>query len=314
MSRAKDTPGVKENLRKFCYSNAMRYITDFHIHSKYSRACSKELVPEKLHEWAQYKGIDILGTGDFTHPLWLKELEEKLVPVEAGFFQLNPKYEIRNPKQSGKFRPVRFMLTAEVASIYSQGGKLRRIHTVLVAPSFEVVKKINKELANLGNLTSDGRPILGLSAKGLAQIAFEADPTCLVIPAHAWTPWFSVFGSKSGFDSLAECYEELTPQIFAIETGLSSDPEMNWRLETLDQIALTSSSDAHSLPNLGREATVFELATPTYTELVQALRSKNIEQLLGTIEFYPEEGKYHYDGHAACKVVLAPSETKRQGG
>ena len=184
----------------------------------------KELVPEKLHEWAQYKGIDILGTGDFTHPLWLKELEEKLVPVEAGFFQLNPRYEIRNPKQSGKFRPVRFMLTAEVASIYSQGGKLRRIHTVLVAPSFEVVKKMNKELANLGNLTSDGRPILGLSAKGLAQIAFEADPTCLVIPAHAWTPWFSVFGSKSGFDSLAECYEELTPRSLQLKLAFHLIP------------------------------------------------------------------------------------------
>jgi uncharacterized protein (TIGR00375 family) len=291
----------------------MRLITDFHIHSKYSRACSKELVPEKLNEWAGYKGIELLGTGDFTHPLWLKELEEKLEPAEAGFYRLKPRYQIPDTRYS-KFSPVRFMLTAEVASIYSQGGKLRRIHTVLVAPSFDAVRKINKELANLGNLTSDGRPILGLSAKGLARIAFEADPTCLVIPAHAWTPWFSVFGSKSGFNSLEECYEELAPSIFAIETGLSSDPEMNWRLSSLDHIALTSSSDAHSLPNLGREATVFELKTPTYDEMVQALKTKDPQQLKSTIEFYPEEGKYHYDGHALCKVVLAPAETKRHSG
>ena len=292
----------------------MRYITDFHIHSKYSRACSKDLVPEKLHEWAEYKGINILGTGDFTHPLWLKELERKLEPAEPGFFRLKPQESGIRIQDTNKFQSIRFMLTAEVASIYSQGGKLRRIHTVLVVPSFEAVKKINKELANLGNLTSDGRPILGLSAKGLAQIALDANACSLIIPAHAWTPWFSVFGSKSGFDSLEECYEELAPQIFAIETGLSSDPEMNWRVSALDRIALTSSSDAHSLPNLGREATVFDLKTPTFSELVAALKTKNPQQLLSTIEFYPEEGKYHFDGHALCKVVFSPAETKQHNG
>ena len=194
----------------------MRYITDFHIHSKYSRACSKDLVPEKLHEWAQYKGIDVMGIGDFTHPLWFKELEEKLEPAETGLFKLKDQYHATTYENKRLAKPVRFLLTSEVASIYSQGGKVRRIHTILVAPTFEAVRTINRELANIGNLTADGRPILGLSAKNLAKIVFEADTRCMVIPAHAWTPWFSVFGSKSGFDSLEECFEDLTPEIFRL--------------------------------------------------------------------------------------------------
>lgn len=289
----------------------MRMITDFHIHSKYSRACSKDLVPEKLAEWAGYKGIDILGTGDFTHPLWLKELEEKLESAEAGLFRLKPQFrsaQIASAEE--KFHDPRFMLTAEVSSIYSQGGKVRRIHTVLTVSSFEAARRINLQLANIGNITSDGRPILGLSAKDLAQIVLDIDPQAVIIPAHVWTPWFAVFGSMSGFDSLEECYVELAPQIFAIETGLSSDPEMNWRVAGLDRIALTSSSDAHSLPNLGREATILNLDTPSYAAIYHALKSKSPDELIGTIEFYPEEGKYHYDGHAACGIVWTPEETK----
>lgn len=296
----------------------MRYITDFHIHSKYSRACSKNLVPEKLAEWAQYKGIDILGTGDFTHPLWFAELEEKLEPAENGLFRLKKKFDVPvdtadlpGVDRIRTFRPVRFLLTSEISSIYSQGGRVRRVHTIVVAPSFEVVRKLNKELANIGNLRADGRPILGLSARDLTQIVLEADPRCLIIPAHAWTPWFAVFGSKSGFDSLEECFGDMTPHIHAIETGLSSDPEMNWRLSALDSITLISCSDAHSLPNLGREATVFDLDQLSYDEIAAAIMSKDTKRIPSTIEFYPEEGKYHLDGHAACQVVMEPAETKR---
>ncbi len=291
----------------------MRTIVDFHIHSKYSRACSKELVPARLHEWAQYKGIDIIGTGDFTHPLWFKQLEEQLEPAEEGLFRLKDEYHTTTYENKRLIKPVRFILTSEVATIYSHAGKLRRIHTILVAPSFAAVRTINKELATIGNLTADGRPILGLPTKELARIAFEADPNCLVIPAHAWTPYFGILGSKSGYDTLQECFEELTPEIFAIETGLSSDPEMNWRLKQLDNISLISCSDAHSLPNLGREATVFDLPAASYRALRSALQKKDPERLLGTIEFYPQEGKYHHDGHAEHKVSYSPEETRKHG-
>lgn len=291
----------------------MRLIADFHIHSKYSRACSKELVPEKLHEWAQYKGIDIIGTGDFTHPLWFRQLEEKLEPAEPGLFKLKAQFHQTTYENKRLVKPVRFVLTSEVATIYSHAGKLRRIHTLLVAPSFAAVRQINKDLANIGNLTADGRPILGLPTKELARIALSADPTCMIIPAHAWTPYFGILGSKSGYDSLEECFEELTPEIFAIETGLSSDPEMNWRLAQLDRISLISCSDAHSLPNLGREATIFDIPSLSYAALRTALRKKDPACLLGTIEFYPEEGKYHYDGHAEHKISYAPDQTKRHG-
>lgn len=291
----------------------MRLVADFHIHSRYSRACSKDLIPEKLHEWAQYKGIDIIGTADFTHPMWLRELEEKLEAAEAGLFKLKDRYHQTTYENRRLAKPVRFILSSEVATIYSHAGKLRRIHTLLVAPSFAAVHTINKQLANIGNLAADGRPILGLPTKELARIAFEADPECLVVPAHAWTPYFGVLGSQSGYDSLEECFEELTPKILAIETGLSSDPEMNWRLSALDRVALISCSDAHSLPNLGREATMFDLPSLSFQGLRTALKDKDPGRLLGTIEFYPEEGKYHYDGHAEHKVVYSPDQTKQHG-
>lgn len=246
-----------------------------------------------------------MGTGDFTHPAWFAEMKKNLEPAEPGL------YKVRDSKTG-----VRFLCTSEIACIYSKGGKVRRLHIVIVAPSLEVVEKINRELSKIGNLAADGRPILGLDAKKLAEIVWAVDPTCLVIPAHAWTPWFSVFGSFSGFDSLKECFEELTPRIYAIETGLSSDPEMNWRLSALDSVLLVSNSDAHSLPNIAREANRFEIAPDSlsYKEIHRIIKEKDRKGFLGTIEFYPEEGMYHWDGHRACQKSFAPSQTKRLGG
>lgn len=280
----------------------MRVIVDFHIHSKYSRATSPKMVLSELATWSQYKGIDVMGTGDFTHPYWFREIKKNLEALGNGLFTLK-----------GNKKP-RFMLTAEISSIYSQGGKVRKVHTIITAPSIATVEKINKKLGSLGNIYSDGRPILGLSAKELAKIILQIDNKCMIIPAHMWTPWFSVFGSKSGFDSLAECYEEISSEIFAGETGLSSDPEMNWRVKDLDRISLVSNSDAHSLPNLGREATVFDLNEDYgYDDIYMALKTKDISKLLYTIEFFPEEGKYHFDGHRTCELCLSPSESiKRQ--
>lgn len=281
----------------------MRIIADLHIHSKYSRACSKDLDLEHINEWAKIKGINLVATGDFTHPAWLKELKSKFQPAENGFFKL------KSDKNS-----TRFILSSELSSIYSQGGKTRRIHTCLLAPDFETVNKIILELEKRKvNLKSDGRPIMGISAKDLAAIVLEVNPKTLIIPAHVWTPWFSVFGSYSGFDSLGECFGEYEKYIYAIETGLSSDPPMNWRLSALDKITLVSNSDAHSPSNLGREANVFEFVKNDFDfdNLSQILIKKDKKRFLYTIEFYPEEGKYHLDGHGACKVSLLPEESKK---
>ena len=229
----------------------MQYIADFHIHSKYARATAKNTDVDHLAKWARIKGINVLGTGDFTHPLWIKELKEKLEPAEIGLLKLKSKFQNNNSE-------TRFILTTEISGIYSKGGKVRKIHNIIFAPSFEAVDKINTHLGWIGNLKSDGRPILGLDSKELAKIVFNTSSDCMLIPAHAWTPWFSIFGSKSGFDSIEECFEEYTDRIFAIETGLSSDPEMNWRLSALDNITLISNSDAHSPAKIGREANIFE--------------------------------------------------------
>jgi uncharacterized protein (TIGR00375 family) len=253
---------------------------------------------DSLDMWAKVKGINVLGTGDFTHPLWLKELKEKLEPAEAGLFKL---------RKSDS--PTRFILTSEISCIYSKGGKVRKIHIIVFAPSFEAVEKINTQLDKIGNLKADGRPILGLDAKELAKIVLDADENCLVIPAHAWTPWFSVFGSKSGFNSLEECFEDYSKYIYAIETGLSSDPAMNWRLSQLDKITLISNSDAHSPQKIGREANVFDTDL-TYQSIAEAVRLKDKKKFLHTIEFFPEEGKYHYDGHRLCNLSLSPEESK----
>lgn len=288
----------------------MRFIGDFHIHSQYARATSKDMNLETINRWAQLKGIGVIGTGDFTHPEWFKELEEKLVPAEQGLYRLRPAAEkaIQTVVPESCHNDIRFVLSGEVSSIYKKNGRVRKVHTILVVPSLEAAKRINTRLAAIGNIHSDGRPILGLDVKKLAEIIFEEAPNGMVIPAHAWTPWFSVFGSKSGFDSLEECFDELTPKIFAIETGLSSDPAMNWQLSALDKITLISNSDAHSAPKMGREANVFDCDI-SYNAIWDALQPGN-QGFVETIEFFPEEGKYHVDGHATCQVRLTPEQTK----
>jgi len=314
----------------------MRYICDFHIHSKYSRATSRDMEPEALAYWAAIKGIKVLGTGDFTHPVWIKELKEKLEPAEKGLYKLKDaklaiKNNFNNAKipadlvskiQASKLSEIRFILTAEISSIYSKGGKVRRVHNIIFAPSFEIADKINAKLNAIGNLRSDGRPILGLGSKELLKIILNISPAAALAPAHAWTPWFSVFGSKSGFDSLEECFDEYAKFIFAIETGLSSDPAMNWRLSKLDNIALISNSDAHSPENLGREANIFEGEAIDYYSIMSAIKNKGESdtkktlslKFVSTIEFFPEEGKYHYDGHRLCKISMSPAETKKAKG
>ncbi len=276
----------------------MRFIADFHIHSKFSRATSKEMEVETLARWAKKKGIALLGTGDFTHPTYFAELRSKLEPSGNGLFRL----------KKGE-QGVQYLLTTEVSNIYTQNGRGRRIHTLIFAPSFEVVEAIRSKLGNLGKLSSDGRPIFTFAAKELAKMVLDISPECLIIPAHAWTPWFSIFGANSGFDSIEECFEELSIHIHAIETGLSSDPGMNWRLSALDSITLLSNSDAHSPNRLGREANVFDCALD-YREIAETIRKKDRKRLLFTVEFFPEEGKYHYDGHRECGVIYSPSQTK----
>lgn len=287
----------------------MRIIADLHIHSPYSRAVSKEMTLENLDHWARLKGITVMGTGDFTHPKWMKEIKERLEPAEPGLYKL----KVKSEKLKVGEPETRFMLTVEISSIYSKGGRARRIHNLIFAPSAATAEKINAQLGWRGNLKSDGRPILGLDSKELAKIVFDIDPEAALIPAHAWTPWFSVFGSMSGFDSLEECFEEFTPKIFAIETGLSSNPAMNWRLSKLDQIALISNSDSHSLRRIGREANAFETEL-SYNGIIGAIKSRDPKRFLFTAEFFPEEGKYHYDGHSEHKVRMSPEETRKAGG
>ncbi len=284
----------------------METIIDLHIHSKYSRACSKLLEPANLALWADKKGINVLGTGDFTHPSWLKELKENLTEDQSGLFKL----------KNGNAK-ARFMLTTEISCIYKRGGKTRRVHNCIFAPSFAAVDLIIAELTKRNcNLKSDGRPIVGLDSEELLKIVLEASPNCMLVPAHAWTPWFAIFGSMSGFDSLEECFGENKKHIYAIETGLSSDPLMNWRLSKLDDVLLVSNSDAHSLGNLGREANVFDIAPEklSYAEIIRILREKDRKKFLYTIEFYPEEGMYHFDGHRVCKKRMHPEETAKNNG
>lgn len=283
----------------------MSFIADFHVHSHYSRATSKDMCPEGIGKWAQLKGIRVIGTGDFTHPQWLKELDEKLEPGGDGLFALKREYQANDVPASCK-ADIRFILSAEISCIYGKNGKTRKIHSVILAPDFAGAARINLALSKIGNLHSDGRPILGLDAKELLKITLDASPEAALIPAHAWTPHFSVFGAASGFDSMEECFEELTPHIFAVETGLSSDPLMNWRLSALDRYTLVSNSDAHSAAKLGREANILDTDI-SYPSIIDALKTRR--GFLGTIEFFPEEGKYHYDGHRDCGVRLAPKET-----
>lgn len=283
----------------------MRFIADLHIHSKYSMATSREMSPESIWKWAQLKGISVIGTGDFTHPQWLRELQDKLEPEGNGLFTL--KKELCTDDVPARCRSdVHFMLTAEVSCIYSRNGKTRKVHAVLFVPDFEGASKIGTALSKIGNINSDGRPILGLDAKELLKIVMNESPDAMYVPAHAWTPHFSVFGAVSGFDSLEECFDELAPHIHAIETGLSSDPQMNWRLSALDNITLISNSDAHSPAKIGREANIFDTKI-SYNSMMSALKTR--KGFSGTIEFFPEEGKYHFDGHRSCGISLPPNET-----
>jgi len=252
-----------------------------------------------LAQWAAWKGIDILGTGDFTHPDWFRELSQELEPAGDGVYRYGDTY---------------FLLTCELSAIWSVGGRVRRVHFLILAPDLTAVARINRELSRLGNLAADGRPTFGVSGERLVTTVLGACPEAVVIPAHVWTPWYSIFGANSGFDSLEEALGGMVRHIFAIETGLSSDPPMNWRLSALDRVALVSFSDAHSPARLGREACVFDLPELSYSALASAIRSKDPKRFLLTIEFFPQEGKYHYDGHRACGVILSPKETKAHGG
>lgn len=277
----------------------MKFVADFHLHSKYSRATSPQMDLENLDKWAKVKGIKVLGTGDFTHPEWFKNLKEKLEPAEAGLFKL------KNSDSESLF-----LLTTEISCIYSKNGKVRKVHVIIFTPSFLAAEKIKTHLGWIGNLKADGRPILGLDAKELVKIVLDISQDCLIIPSHAWTPWFSIFGSRSGFDSIEECFDDYSKYIYAIETGLSSNPAMNWRLSSLDKISLISCSDAHSPSKIGREANVFDTDL-NYQAIGDAIKSKNPQKFLYTIEFFPEEGKYHYDGHRLCGISLSPQESKK---
>jgi uncharacterized protein (TIGR00375 family) len=276
----------------------MEFIADFHIHSKYSRATSRDMDVKHLAEWAKIKGMTLIGTGDFTHHLWLEELKNNLEDCGNGLF---------------KYQGIYFILTSEISSIYSKNNKTYRVHNMVFSPSFKTTDKINDRLSRLGNISSDGRPILGLDASELARIVFDIDENCMVVPGHIWTPWFSVFGSMSGFDRIEDCFEQQTSKIFALETGLSSDPAMNWRLSALDKFTLISNSDSHSPQKIGREANVFNCELD-YKTIREVLKTKDKKRFLYTIEFFPEEGKYHFDGHRLCETRLSPEETKKYKG
>lgn len=282
----------------------MKVISDLHFHSRFSRAVSPQMNIPTISLWARKKGIDLVSTSDFTHPLWFRELQANLEEVGEGIYK---------SKESNN--NVKFLLTTEINCIYSKSGKGRRIHLLVFVPNFSVAENFNKEMALRGaNLLSDGRPITGLTAKNILEIALSVSNDSLVIPAHAWTPHYSVFGSNSGFDSLEECFEELTTNIKAIETGLSSDPAMNWRIQELKGRSLVSFSDAHSPSKMGREATVFDIPDISYQTIKKAISQEGPDcKIASTIEFYPEEGKYHFTGHRNCHIVYSPNEARKKG-
>ena len=288
----------------------MKTIADLHIHSRFSMATSKEGTPENLDFWARKKGISLIGTGDFTHPVWREELKERLVSEGNGLYRLRDAYV---KEESRKFpgEGTRFVVSGEISSIYKKNGKTRKVHNVILLPSLEAADAMAQRLEKIGNIHSDGRPILGLDSHDLLEMMLDVCPEGILIPAHIWTPHFSVLGAKSGFDSVEECFEELTPYVHALETGLSSDPAMNWRISKLDRYQLVSNSDAHSPSKLGREANLLDIDC-SYEGLYRAIRTG--EGLEGTVEFFPEEGKYHFDGHRKCGVSLSPVEAERLGG
>jgi DNA helicase-2/ATP-dependent DNA helicase PcrA len=293
----------------------MKFIADLHIHSRHSIATSRKLDLEHLHIAAQKKGIDVVATGDITHPDWFQQVREQLVAAEPGMYRLNEesarRCDLRVPEACRA--PVRFVLSTEISNVYKKAGRTRKNHNLVYLPDLDSVERLHRRLAAIGNIHSDGRPILGLDARDLLEIVLDTSDRAFLIPAHIWTPWFSVLGSKSGFDSLEACFDDLTPHIFAVETGLSSDPGMNWRVSFLDGITLVSNSDAHSPMKLGREANRFDTEC-TFDHIREALRSGDPQQFLGTYEFYPQEGKYHLDGHRKCAVCSQPSETRSWEG
>ncbi|MFI9379755.1 UvrD-helicase domain-containing protein [Kutzneria sp. NPDC052558] len=291
----------------------MRFYADLHIHSKYSRACSRDCDLEHLTWWAQRKGISLVGTGDFTHPAWYDHLRETLVPAEPGLFRLRPELDrdIARTLPASCVGDVRFMLSVEISTIYKRDDRTRKVHHLIYMPDFDAAAEFNRRLGKIGNLGSDGRPILGLDSRDLLEITLESGEGSYLVPAHVWTPWFAVLGSKSGFDAIADCYADLADHVFAAETGLSSDPEMNWRVSGLDKYTLVSNSDAHSPPMLGREATMFDTDMDYYA-VRRALETR--EGFAGTVEFFPEEGKYHSDGHRKCDVRFGPAETIAHNG
>ncbi len=286
----------------------MYFYSDLHIHSKYSRATSKNCNLEELAIWAKKKGLSVISTGDFTHPAWFSEIKEKLVPAGAGVFRLRRDIE---EKIFNGDDFVRFILSVEISTIYKKWEKTRKVHHVVFMPDLKSAELFRQKLSAIGNIKSDGRPILGLDSRNLLEIVLESGEGAYIIPAHIWTPWFSVLGSKSGFDSIEECYDDLSEHIFAVETGLSSDPRMNWSVSKLDRFRLVSNSDAHSPSKLAREATVFN-TEPDYFSIMNALKTG--EGYVGTVEFFPEEGKYHEDGHRKCNICLTPEETKSLNG
>ncbi|MEM9569396.1 MAG: endonuclease Q family protein [Bacteroidota bacterium] len=289
-----------------------RYIADLHVHSPYAQATSRYITLTGLYQWAQIKGIDVVGTGDFTHPKWLATLKEELVEVGNGFFRLKKVPTIGGlPGIEPQQKPVYFCLSTEISTIYSYKGRMRKSHHLVYAPDFATVDKLNAQLGKIGNLAADGRPILGLSARNLLEIVCNTSPRCYLVPAHIWTPWFSILGSKAGYDSVADAFRDLADHIFALETGLSSDPAMNWQISDLDRYTMMSNSDAHSLPKLGREANRFDTIL-SYDGLFAALKTR--KGFKGTLEYFPEEGKYHLDGHRACGVCFTPAQSRASQG
>ncbi|HKI81360.1 MAG TPA: endonuclease Q family protein, partial [Pseudodesulfovibrio sp.] len=294
-----------------------RFTADLHIHSRFSRATSKKLTIRNLAAWGRLKGLSVLGTGDFTHPEWLAEIEEQLEDNGKGLFTLREPGGLE--KEIATFDGeipgrTRFMLQTEISSIYKRAGKVRKVHNLVFMPNLDAVRRFNEKLGQVGNLASDGRPILGLDSRDLMDLVLDTHSQAFLVPAHIWTPWFSLFGSKSGFNSIRECFGDYADEIFAMETGLSSDPEMNWTWSELDRIRLISNSDAHSGEKLGREANLFR-GEISYEGIYRALRGEGLgHKFLGTVEFFPEEGKYHMDGHRKCGVSMDPHETIARDG
>lgn len=293
----------------------MKYIADFHIHSRFSRATAKNMDLENIYIAAQLKGISLIATGDFTHPKWLGEIKKKLEPDEKGLYKLKKEWsddcDLSVPPVCRK--SIRFVLVTEISNIYSKKGSVRKNHNLVFLPDIEAVEKFKSKIDKIGNTSSDGRPILGIESKNILEMILETSDRGFLVPAHIWTPWFSLLGSKSGFDTLEECFEDLTPFVFAVETGLSSDPTMNRRVPLLDGLALISNSDAHSPMNIGREANIFNTER-TYDGFSSAIKTRDPEKFLGTYEFYSKTGKYYLDGHRKCDVCLSPKETRRQKG